>query len=334
MLLGIARTADLAGWGTVPPSARTTVNITTATNNSFLVTPRNYIDNPNVYTSTTGAFFNIVPPVATSTMDQTGITTNGQQATWAYTIKFGTDYLTTAPSNGTPYGALFYDKFTAASTSYFCNMGFQITSGVYNINSSQTTGGGGATVPFNNFNSLRNTWLGIVISISDTSTSFANWTGGAGSGYQRTVISDIATGAILQQTDQSIPGTLLDRALTNQYYYDQDYSAAYRYEPFWYYGFAVSDWSQYYMSDFDVASQWINWGSALDPAVYYASLTGSAVNTTVASQRAWLAYNIDNGTNTANGYTFTPPTGSRLSSGSSVASNNGGTGSAAQLVAF
>ena len=88
------------------------------------------------------------------------------------------------------------------------------------------------------------------------------------------------------------------------------------------------------MSDFNLASQWINWGVALDPAVYYQSLTGSAVNTTVGGQRAWYAYNIDNGTNTANGYTFNPPTGSRVPAGSEVESDSLGIGTAAQLVAF
>ena len=332
MLLGIARTAALAGWGTVPPSARATVNITTATNNSFLVTPRNYIDNPNVYS--TGQLINFIPPAAASTMDQTGITTNGKQCTWAFTIKYGTDYLTTAPSDGTQRGSLYYDVFNISGTGNFVNMGTAVNNGVYSFYTTMVSSLQNA-VTFNNFNSLRNTWLGIVVSVSDTSASFANWTGGVNTNYQRLVISDIATGAVLQQTDTAFSGTLFDRQLTNQYYYDQTYSATYYYEPFWYpQGVSPPEFDQYYMSDFDLASQWINWGSALDPAVYYQSVTGSAVNTTVAGQRAWFAYNIDNGTNTATGYSFNVPTGSRVPAATFVDSNSLGLGTAAQLVAF
>lgn len=333
MLLGIARTAALAGWGTVPPSARTTVTTTTANSAAFPTTPRNYIDNPAVFG--TGTLISLVPPTVSAAFDQTGITTNGKQCTWAWTIQYGTNYLTTAPSDGTSRGAVYYDRFNISGTSYFPNMGTVVTNGAYSFIANQTSTGQNS-VTFNNFNSLRNTWLGIVISVSDTSTSFANWTGGLGTNYQRLVISNIATGAVLQQTDTAFSGTLYDRQLTNQYYWDPAYAATYNYQPFWFPQGVASPFTfdQYYMSDFNLASQWINWGVALDPAVYYASLTGSAVNTTVGSQQAWFAYNSDNGSNTANGYSFNIPTGPRVPAGGKIESNSLGIGTAAQLVAF
>ena len=332
-MLGTNRASQYAGWWTGALSARTTVTTTTANSAAFPTTPRNYIDNPAVFG--TGNFIAFIPPTVSDTFDQTGITTNGKQCTWAFTIQYGTNYLTTAPSDGNRYGALYYDGFNISGTSYFPAMApAQVLNGAYRLTTQLTTTGENA-VTFNNFNSLRNTWLGIVISVSDTSASFANWTGGVGTNYQRFVISDIATGAVLQQTDTAFSGTLLDRQLTNQYYFDPTYTATYNYQPFWYpQGASPAEFDLYYMSDFNLASQWINWGVALDPAVYYQSLTGSAVNTTVGGQRAWYAYNIDNGTNTANGYTFNPPTGSRVPAGSEVESDSLGIGTAAQLVAF
>jgi hypothetical protein len=310
----------------------TTVTVTTDSTAAFPVTPRNYIDNPAVYS--TGTLISIVSPVVSAAVDQTGITTNGRQCTWAWTIQYGTNYLTTAPSDGTTRGAVYYDRFNISGTGYFPLMGATVNNSVYSFITQVATTGQNL-VTFNNFNSLRNTWLGIVISVSDTVSSFANWTGGVGTNYQRLVISNIATGAVLQQTDTAFSGTLLDRSLTNQYYWDPAFAATYNYQPFWFpQGVSPSEFDQYYMSDFNLASQWINWGVALDPAVYYASLTGSAVNTTVGGQQAWLAYNSDNGTNTAVGYTFNIPTGSRVPTGGKVSSDNAGSGAAAQLVAF
>jgi hypothetical protein len=332
-MLGTNRASQYAGWWTGALSARATVNITTANSAAFPTTPRNYIDNPAVFG--TGELLQFIPPTVSAAFDQTGITTNGKQCTWAFTIQYGTDYLTTAPSDGNRYGAQFFDGFNISGTSYFPAISpAQVLNGAYRLTTQLTTTGENA-VTFNNFNSLRNTWLGIVISVSDTVTSFANWTGGTNTNYQRLVISDIATGAVLQQSDTAFSGTLLDRQLTNQYYWDPAYAATYNYQPFWYpQGASPAEFDLYYMSDFNVASQWINWGVALDPAVYYASLTGSAVNTTVAGQQAWFAWNSDNGTNTATGYSFNVPTGSRAPAGGKVQSNNAGTGAAAQLVAF
>jgi hypothetical protein len=332
-MLGTNRASQYAGWWTGALSARATVNITTANSAAFPTTPRNYIDNPAVYGSST-TFLNYIAPTVSAAVDQTGITTNGKQCTWAMTIQYGTNYMTTAPSDSTQRGALFYDRFNISGTGYFPLMGAMVNNGVYQFNTQPATSGQNS-VTFNNFNSLRNTWLGIVVSVSDTVTSFANWTGSTNTNYQRLVISDIATGAVLQQTDTAFSGTLLDRLLTNQYYYDPAYVATYNYQPFWYpQGVSPVDWTQYYISDFNLASHWINWGVALDPAVYYASLTGSAVNTTVAGQKAWFAWNSDNGTNTANGYSFDQPTGSRMPAGVKITSDSLGSGTAAQLVAF
>jgi hypothetical protein len=331
-MLGTNRASQYAGWWTGALSARATVNITTANSAAFPTTPRNFIDNPAVFG--TGELLSISPPGVSAAFDQTGITTNGRQCTWAMTIQYGTDYLTTAPSSSTQRGALYYDRYNISGTGYFPYMGAMVQNGVYSFYTSPATSGQNS-VTFNNFNSLRNTWLGIVVSVSDTVTSFANWTGSVNTNYQRLVISDIVTGAVLQQSDTAFSGTLQDRLLTNQYYWDPAQLATYNYAPFWYpQGVSPVEFDQYYMSDFNVASQWVNWGSALDPAVYYASLTGSAVNTTVASQRAWMAYNSDNGTNSATGYTFNIPTGPRAPAGGTVSSNTFGSGTAAQLVAF
>ena len=333
MPIGIQRASEYAGWwANQTPRIAGSVSFIPTIANPFPVQPRYYVDNPSTY-NTHGALFNVVP-ASVQAMDMTGITTNGQQITIAYTMRFGTNFLSGA-ANG--YGLSWYDRYAISSTQYFPNFGLQATSvsGAYNLFFGST--GIFEQASFNNFSSLRNTWLGMICSVSNTSSSFSSFTAQTSgrNTFIRMAIVNVETGELIQQTDISNATTPDNRQLTNQYYWDVSSASTYSYEPFLYPTGGSGEWDYHNVSDFDMASIWVNWGSALDPAVYYSQLVGSAVSSTVGGQQAWFANNFDNATNNADGYTSTVMAGSRAPyTVLSIESNNFGTGSAAQLVSF
>ena len=297
MLLGIARTADLAGW-TAFPGANLVASIsdttaTTTTGGGIVLRPTYYAD-----FSTTGAtqqaqtfaFAN-----SATAIDMTGTGTNAKKQIFALTFRVGDDWMTTAPSTYTSA----YSQFVL-----FDNAG---TQSFRSITLAQEPGA--ANYVFGTANNVnvyvnktlfdanyRNKWLTCIYSTSDTSADFANWAGGtdpygnAWAGRVRlyetetmtpiaSVYSDLGDGWLSNATG-SVPD------LTQSW----DLSAGtYNFNPF---GFFNGDSTLYYRTDLEVMSVWYTIGSMVDTGdtQYSNQLAGSAFSTTVNSIKPWIAY--------------------------------------------
>lgn len=272
MPLGIGRASQYAGWWTGTPKMTTTINATLSQGTPWLVTPRYYQDN-----SATGyqnANQGAANSPTTGQITTTGLT-NSAASTTALTIRFGSSYLSTAPS-GTS-GATWYNRFSSGGTSYFPNIGFtKDSSGQYRINITPLDTFQGSAV-INNFDSLRNTWLSFVIGMSTTSSSFASWAGtGTDTYYTRVCVYNVETGQLLQTSDLTVGGSSLTKDFSQNWYFD--YSSSYGYQPFWY--TQNAEWNLYARTDWDLASIWHGW-DVLDPSVYYSQLSGASLSPTV-----------------------------------------------------
>lgn len=311
MPLGIGRASEYAGWWTGKPKMIGEVTTTSLVDNPWLVTPRYYQDNSATGYSSTVANYGSITSASGGTIDTSGLS-NTAGYTTAITIRFGTNYMVSAPSNTA--GAGWYDRFVSAGTTYYPKISFDKDyAGGYAVSLSVPSDEQ-VSSPVATFNSWRGSWLTFVASVSTSSSSFANWTGGTGTYYVRMAMYNTTTGILLQTIqDSAVNGTAITKDFSQTW--TMNYAGSYNYLPFWYRGYNA-DWDQYNQTDFDVASIWHGW-AAIDPSVYYLQLGGSAIGPTVNGITATclLEFNGAGTRNTPNdnGFSITfGPNGQRL----------------------
>jgi hypothetical protein len=294
----------------------TTVQTALDSESNFVVTPRRYQEMPLVYYSNSngGAL-----ETNNLTIDTAGLS-NTASWTTTVTIRFGTDYMTTAPTTGTQTGFQYVDQFRSAGTSYFPQLQHALVNNVHTI----IAGGFGQnfSTTFNNFNSLRNTWLTMIVSTATASTAFANWDGPAtGSLFIRIAVVNVETGQLIQQSDGVLPSVTVITKDFGQTW-ELSSTANYGYSPAIRTGDS-NNWSLYSRSDWDLASVWHGW-AVIDPAVYWPQLSGSGLNHTVNGIKATALILFDSaGTSVTGGFTIdVSGLGSRLPAGTLYSANN------------
>lgn len=337
MPLGIGRASEYAGWWTGKPKMGTIVSTALNSASPWLVTPRYYQDNSA--TGFAGAGYGSPSSPSVGLIDTTGLVNNPNYVT-AMTIRFGTDYLATAPGGIGTQGGIWYDRYWSAGTDYYPNVGLQKDpSGNYVWGVFPGDAGSATNHTIVNFNStLRNTWLSFVTAVSISSSNFANWTGtGTDSFYVRTAVVNVETGQLLQLMDGTAGGTIITKNTSQNWYFDNTGSSSYGYAPFWYTD--GGNWDLYGRTDWDLAGIWHAW-AAVDPGVYYAQLSGSAISATVGSLTSTAQFQFTGpGSRTTgdDGFTFAfGANGSRMPSDVvyTVDSNQGTSTNSSALVSF
>jgi hypothetical protein len=229
------------------------------------------------------------------------MTNSPKLAVKAMTFKIGSTWgtYTTWPSLGRVYGN--YGSFYTSSGG--------VVNGRYdlNIQTSSTAGtvafqgilfdGGAVSVGVRlTVASLQanyaNRWLGMVSATSDTSSTFANWTGGsltASNWCQRTIVVDIASQTIIGQMDEVSPAlgpTIPTLDFTTQQYelFGSNNATYFRWNSYLMdgmTGFDSTPWSK--------ISDWLTVGNTFDPVTYWPSIVGETPQGTVAGAKAWFS---------------------------------------------
>ena len=293
-MFGLAAAAQYAGWWNGGVRAATSVNITTTQTNPFVVRPRYYADMTGI-TNASGQC-GIGPVSNTQQFDQTGMGTNEKKAVQSITFRMGSDYMVSAPSNTYTPGVTSYNIFETPSTGSSISRSLSIATrpgqNTFQFGASNT--GVNITLTPAQTDLLRNRWITLIASYSDTSSSFSNWTGGSdGPGLSwavRTLIVDVETQTILHLLDGWVSNSaLLGIDLTQQWtvgYGGSDHFI----NTFQY---AENDWLTYDRKDIQVGSTWFAIGDQFDPSdvANYSQLATNAVNPVINAQTA-LIYSI------------------------------------------
>lgn len=198
-MLGVARHAQLAGWGTRPPAvaftATSDLSYTVSQNQfSFLVNP-----SPSLYRTGGGS----------PAIDLTGLTSATGYHTRRYTIAI-TFYLEWASGLSNANYATYAGRFAQGGTDTYHTISFNVTSGKLDIND------GYASVPqslqtTDAYTNYTNRWLTLVCCSAETSTPYSGWTvTGFGDNYLRTCLYDTETGELLVRRDQRANGVRVD----------------------------------------------------------------------------------------------------------------------------
>jgi hypothetical protein len=297
MLLGIARTAATAGWGTRPgenlTSSISDTTVTTTTGGGILLRPTYSADFST--TSATQQVQTFTFADSATAIDMTGTGTNAKKEIYAMTFRVGTNWMTTAPSTYTQAYAQFV-QFNNNGTQSFRPLTLAQEPGGANY---VFGSGSGVNVYVNKalFDAnYRNKWLTCIYSTSDTSADFANWAGGTD-----TYGNSWACRARLYETETMTPipsvysnqgdGWLFDNTgsvpdLTQAW----DLNAGtYNFNPF---GYFDNDSTLYYRTDLEIMSVWYTVGNMVDigNTEYSNQLAGSAFSKTVNSIKPWIAY--------------------------------------------
>ena len=307
MLLGISRTADLAGWsgGTNQTSDLTiSVPVTTAYPNSY-VGGLYYQDFSGITVNTvaTTNAENQAVGAGSSLFDQTSISNSPKLSVKAITFKINTGW-----GNYSTWNQLgrVYTHYSAFNSS-----GGAVNNGQFalNIQTSQTTG----TVNFNGtlwnaqyasssmpftVSSLQasyaNRWLGFVSATSTTTSTFANWTGGsltASNWCERIILIDIASQTIISQAD--LVATATGGTIPNMDFTTQNWelgTGSYRF-------FSIGNLQEnpasatFEATPFYKLSDWFTVGNTFDPVTYWPQITGETPQGTVNSVQGWYSTN-------------------------------------------
>ncbi len=319
-MFGLARAAQTASWwgGDAPAKAITTVSITTADPDFFMVAPRYYADLSAMDTS--GNPFAGVTPASGSgqLFDQTGMGTNERLNVQAVTLRMGSSFMNGVPAN----------TFTQGINDYYIFEQLGVANWPRNLSlgaTSEFAGDRNWSFGFNNVNAfisdsqmnqIRNTWVTVILATSDTSTDFANWQGGTdntGLGWAgRAQLVNTATNTVIAQTDGWINASFaLGLDLTQQYTVGFN-SSNYFVNSFQY----SNDWSLYNRKDVNFASSWFAIGSMFDPsdAVLRSQVMGSAMSASVNGVQPLVWYMGTAGGVSAGFLTSPIPPGSRAGS--------------------
>lgn len=314
-MLGLARASQYAGWwanqGVV--TADMTLNFTVDTPQAALVSPRYYADFTGVDAAINNNFSADVGGAGTKNIDMTGVNNTPKKNICAYTIKVGTDWMTTAGTSGYFPGFTWFHGFNNNGTDTFFSAAASKFNGDYIFG--QGASGARVVLTTSQMANYRNRWLGVIVCGSNSSSDFANWTGGsdtANTQYaQRALLIDIVDGTIIGQDDRWNNQTFNTVDLTQQWtfgylagtYYDNSF------------GYFDNDITLYYRDQIQVGSHWFAIGDMVDPVDYYTQLVGFGLPNTVNGIKAWFYWYADEagtaqGTPTF-GYTQDTPTDSR-----------------------
>jgi len=319
-MFGLARAAQTASWwgGDAPAKAITTVSITTADPDLFMVAPRYYADLSAMDTSGFPSI-GFVPVTNTGQQfDQTGMGTNERMSVQAVTLRMGSSFMTAAPANTYTQGVNDYHIFEqTGGTNWPRNLTLGATNEFagdrnWNFGSENVS----VVLTDSQMDQIRNTWVTVILAASDTSTDFANWTGGTdntGLGWAaRAMLVNTATNTVIGQRDNwfNAPWALgLD--LTQQYTVGYN-SSNYFVNSFQY----TNDWNLYNRKDVNFASGWFAIGSMFDPgdAALRSQVMGSAMSAAVNGVQPFVWY-MGTAGGVSTGFLQSPiPPGSRAGS--------------------
>ena len=286
-MLGLARHAQLAGWGTIPPGLKDTITFTTAA--SAGVYPRYYADFTNMTNRPSFGSVRQIFADSSATIDMTGVTNNYKKAVMASTFKLGTNWLSTSWSMGEYQGGFNdYHQFNALNIGPSIIGDWNYAASVNAMSYKVSTG------PFvqiqitpATFATYRNKWLTIISATSDSTSDFANWTGTGTNTYgycERLYLVEADTGVILQQQDSYAQDNYFSADLSQSW---QLNTGSYNYEQYLY--LYSDDGTNFYNNNNDMEhlSSWAAFGQTFDPATYYTELLGVGIADTVAGVQAW-----------------------------------------------
>jgi len=286
-MLGLARHAQLAGWGTIPPGLKDTITFTTAASNG--VYPRYYADFTNMTNRPTYGVVRQSYVDSSATIDMTGVTNNYKKAVMACTFKLGTNWLSTSWSMGDYQGGFTdYHEFNGVNTGPRITGDWNYASGV-NAMSYQVWTGSFQIIQITpaTFATYRNKWLTIISATSDSTSDFANWTGTGTNTYghcERLYLVEADTGVILQQKDSYATVNNFTPDLSQSW---QLNTGSYNYGQYFYLYSEDGTNFQNDNNDMEHLSSWAAFGQTFDPATYYTELLGVGIADTVAGVQAW-----------------------------------------------
>lgn len=323
MLLGISRTADLAGWnagGNQTSSLAITVPVTTSYSNSF-VSGRYYQDYTGITMTTQGNVNNedrAWDTTGSYDFDQTGITNSPKLAVKAITFELGSTWgnYSTWPVFGIPYqsnGTFYLNNGATVAGSYAIGIQTTSTAGTVAFQGILNLRGVATNAPTLTVSQIQSTyanrWLGLVSATSDTSSTFANWTGGsltARNWCQRTILVDIASQTIIAQSDEVAAATggfdqNVDFATDQYTLFGSGQPKYFRWNSYindGTTGISAGPWSK--------ISDWLTVGNTFDPVTYWPYITGETPQSTVNSVQAWCSSNGSTTAGTSVTYSGSP----------------------------
>ena len=323
MLLGISRTADIAGWSSgrdqvsgLAVTVPVTADLSQAYVNGY------YYQDFSGITATSSSTYSTESNEWTGTgsdsFDQTGLTNSPKLSVKAVTFKLGTGWGNYSTWNGLGRVNEFNSSWRNNTGTNYGSCGFVIqtggTAGTVNFNGTLWYKGvvaSGIPLTVSTIQSTYvNRWLAFVTATSDTTSTFANWTGGtitARNWCERSILVDIATSTIISQLDQVAPATggtdnTMDFAtqaygLTGTY---QFISQALVHP-------AGTPSNTFNATPYYKLSDWITVGNTFDPVTYWPQITGETPQGTVNSVQGWFSTNSTSaGTSTTFGTPGSP----------------------------
>jgi hypothetical protein len=293
-MLSTARTAFYSAvWnqgGNLVASATAMVTAVADTINNLFVRPSRYADFSPVTLSPTffGDGLFIFSSSTDPSIDMTDLGTVAQKTMSALTFRVGTDWLTTAPSEGFFTGFAVFDQYVTATDTIFLGLSVNVADGQYLMG-----GGNGPNCQFDSaqMDQLRNRWLTLIVCTSNTSDDFGNWTGGddfgeTGQAY-RTQVYDVDTGDLVQSQDGWAfgPPGIVDL--------EAEWTLGFESSGEWYQHFINLGQDGYDTQQVQFLSYQHALGSTVDPQIHGRDLMGSGFNTAVEGIQPWMAWNFN-----------------------------------------
>lgn len=303
MLLGISRTADLAGWGSLDQSTGLNISVPVTANFSGAYVDGYYYQDFSGITTTTGATvsseWNTWDFTGSAAFDQTSLTNSPKLMVKAVTFKLGSGW-----GNYTTWNA---GRVNAHYSRWTDNTSTNIGAGAFVINPGPTTDsltfngtlwerGVTATVISTTVSNIQNNyldrWLAFVSATSDTTSTFANWTGGSLTSRnwcERSILVDIASQTIIGQADAVALAT--GGFDNNQNFSTQAYeidNGSYQFKSQGVIQDAGNYSSTFNATPYYKLSDWITVGNTFDPIDYWQQITGETPQAVVDGYTAWF----------------------------------------------
>jgi hypothetical protein len=231
-------------------------------------------------------------------IDTAGMGTNDRCQTWAMTFRVGSDWVTD-PTRMYQGCFRMYQNFDQCGRAVHLNQGAWQHMGLLNFGFTSDYFLG---IQFTSeeFAPYRNRWLGLVSATSNTTSDFSGWYSGdkiKHNYFVRNVLVDLETKKIIKKSDRAAynvkdaidftqPWQVANNTQTAGAgeYYNSNFlllGARNRNEEIDDIKFTASQ------NQYQCLSTWCAMGSALDPLQHWSSLTGTGLDHTVESVRAW-----------------------------------------------
>jgi hypothetical protein len=287
-MLGLGRASEYAGWWSSQSPVWASMTTTALAETPNHISPRYYSDFSAATTVGTGGTAGIASITSGSTViDLTSLgSTEGKRQTHALTFKVGSNWVPTPQSSYTrAFGN--YQQFyqSGVQTNYYTYGGSQSGNYIFGFTIDQFLP---ITLTSTQMNTYRNKWLGLVCSTSDSTSSFANWTGTGSNTYNfccRTYLIDLETNTVISTLDNYAYASKPAIDLTQTWYASSAGSPTYYNDRILLLGTATTLTSG--DTDFKMLSDWMCIGSTLDPSVWWPYLVGDGIGDTVNNVRAW-----------------------------------------------